>query len=175
MGIFKNKQRNKGIDIVSYKSEDIKLYIENVIKIMCSCINKKDIENVYKVIREKISDEDLAIELYSFVPDIYCKVNFPEINYNNEVLFVTAEGKESEMNLSGFIGYTQIEEEMFNRFREGKDKGIYEKIIVHSECFKEINKQLIACEKLSKIKLPPIKYKVHYNYNPFRYIDEKDI
>ncbi|MGL4774634.1 MAG: hypothetical protein ACRC2K_13815 [Clostridium sp.] len=179
MGLFNevlrgNKEKvNK--EKLKYTPEEIDEKVDTCIKIMSRCKNLEDINGVFENVVMEIGDIELAFELYSFIPDVYCRVIFPEVFYDDEIIFKLEDGKEYELSSTGFFGYIQVQNAVFERINKKLDNDIQEKIIIHSINFKKMNKALNEGEEMSNIRIGAMILNAPKGYNPFRYVEDEEM
>ena len=149
-----------------YNYENLKKYVFGTIELFENCSTEADWEGLFESIADLTGDIDLAIELYSFIPELYCKFTLPEIQYSDEVVLIKPDGSKSNVYLSQLSRLTLIKRLIREKLNTGFDKDKYNHILFQSATFKAINNALNQGGGLENLATLPLAINVTEDYNP---------
>lgn len=149
-----------------YNYENLKKYVFGTIELFENCSTEADWEGLFERIADLTGDIDLAIELYSFIPEVYCKFTLPEIEYSDEVVLIKPDGSETNVYLSQLSRLTLIKRLIREKLQSGFDKDKYNHVLFQSATFKAINNALNQGGELENLAPLPLAIDVTEDYNP---------
>lgn len=151
-----------------HTKEQIKAYINSAIDLMENCTSEAEYELLFERISNLTNDEDLAYELFSLIPEIYCRITFPEVKYSDEIMLVYPDNIQKTLNLFKLSIYRHIESVALERLKENYDKDKHKNVLVLSGSFKALNDALQKNDTLEDITSGYLSLFVPENYNPLR-------
>lgn len=126
-------QDTKSYEQSDFSKEEIMKYTAKAILLFEKCKDKE----MHKKIREQISkwckDDSLAYEIFAFIPEIYCKIAHPDIEYG-EKLFLIHKGKETrELYQSQLQSFAYVEKIVKKHFEvDHPDKETLQQVLAFS-------------------------------------------
>nr|WP_314466261.1 DUF6348 family protein [uncultured Clostridium sp.] len=150
-----------------YNYENLKMYVFGAMELFENCSTEADWEGLFVRIADLTGDIDLAIELYFFIPELYCKLTLPEIQYSDEVVLIKPDGSEINVYLSQLSRLTLIKRLVREKLHSGFDKDKYNHVLFQSATFRAINSALNQGGELENLATLPLAIDVTEDYNPF--------
>lgn len=151
-----------------YSNQNMNNIIDQAIDIIEKCSSSSDYDNLFENINKVTKDIDLAFELYCFIPEIYCRIMIPQVQYSEEVIIVMPDETKKSMYLSQFNIYGKTKKRIFERFQSNFNKDKAQNILFISSNFKAINSALHQGSELENLITTPMMLTAPENYNPFR-------
>lgn len=151
-----------------YNYENLRKYVFGAIELFENCSTQAEWEVLFERIAKLTGDIDLAIELYSFVPEVYCEITLPEIQYSDEIVLIKPDGSKTTVFLSQLSSLAFIKRLIREKLQFGFDKDKYNRVLFQSATFKAINDALIQGAKLENLVISPLTINVNEDYNPYR-------
>jgi hypothetical protein len=151
-----------------YNYENLRKYVFGAIELFENCSTQAEWEVLFERIAKLTGDIDLAIELYSFVPEVYCEITLPEIQYSDEIVLIKPDGSKTTVFLSQLSSLAFIKRLIREKLQFGFDKDKYNRVLFQSATFKAINDALNQGAKLENLVISPLTINVNEDYNPYR-------
>ncbi len=151
-----------------YNYGNLKKYVFGAIELFENCSNQAEYDLLFERIARLTGDLDLAIELYSFIPEIYCGITLPEIQYSDEISLIKPDGSRTNIFLSQLSNLALIKRLVREKLQFGFDKDKYNRILFQSATFKAINDALNQGSKLENLAVQPLAISVTEDYNPYK-------
>lgn len=158
-------QDKKSYEQSDFRKEEIMKYTEKAIPLYEKC---KDRE-AYKKIKEQLSkwckDDSLACEIFAFIPELYCQLAHPDIEYG-EKLFLIQKGKETRELYQGQLQSFAYVEEVVQKHFETKhpDKETLQQVLKFSINHTAIQKSIEQGDSLENLYVSGIGYLGCQNY-----------
>lgn len=148
-----------------FTKEDIKEYTYKAIKLFEKC---KDHES-YKKIRSQLikicKDDSLAYEIFSFVPEIYCKHAYKSVEFGDKLFMVQKDKGTRELYQSQVQSFRYIEEAVNEHIEESEiNRLIIEQVIHYSANARAIEKAVDGGDVLDELCIQGIGYYVKNDY-----------
>lgn len=158
-------QDDKSYEESDFSKEEIMEYTYKAIKLFEKC---KDRE-AYKKIRTQLvkicKDDSLAYEIFSFVPEIYCKIAYKNVEFGDKLFMVQKENGTRELYKSQLQSFAYIEEAVQEHIVEDEVNRItIEHVIAYSPNARAIKKAVDAGDALEELFIPGIGYYVRNDY-----------
>lgn len=132
------------IDFIELVNKSIDIMIES------------NYDNFLDKTTSEIGDDNLAFELCSFIPELYCRILFREVKYSDEVIIERLDGTRKIMYLSQFYVFNKIKNIVYRRIQSEADREKVKKILAFSASFNAINKALFDGSRLEDLAVGPI-------------------
>ncbi|SHI95611.1 hypothetical protein SAMN02745163_01104 [Clostridium cavendishii DSM 21758] len=149
------KQCDKTWKHSKYSEKEINTIINKTIDIIESYSNEKNYDNLFEKIVAVTNNISLAFELYYFIPEVYCRIIFREVQYSDEFIIVMADETKKVIYLSQFKLYSQIKKIVFNRIKSNIDNTKLKNILLLSYNFSVINATINEGKKLEDLSILP--------------------
>lgn len=148
-----------------FTKEEIKEYTYKAIKLFEKC---KDHES-YKKIRSQLikicKDDSLAYEIFSFVPEIYCKHAYKSVEFGDKLFMVQKEKGTRELYKSQLQSFQYIEEAVNKHLHENEvNRLVIEQVLHYSANARAISKAVSEGDALDELCIQGIGYYVKNDY-----------
>jgi hypothetical protein len=151
-----------------YNYENLKKLVFGTIELFENCLTEAEGDLLFERIAKLTGDADLAIELYSLVPEIYCEITLPEVQYSDEITLIRPDGSKTNVFKSQLSSLTYIKRLVRDNLQLGFDKEKYNRVLFQSATFNAINNALNQGSKLENLVISPLAIIVTEDYNPCR-------
>lgn len=134
-----------------YTHKQIETFTYIVIQELSKCSTNGDYKKSRDNIKKLISDENLAMELFYFIPEICAENAFKDANHC-EYIRAIIRGDEYKIYKSQFTVYYMIKEVIMRGLQNGKlRKDVYQKLILISSTYNIISKSMKDGSDISNI------------------------
>ena len=107
----------------------------------------------------------MAYEIFSFVPEIYCKYAYPKVEYGARLFLIQKDQKTRELYQSQLQSFSYIEETVMEHLkRDHVNRSIVENVISFSANARAIQKAMDNGDALDELMIPGIGYYARNDY-----------
>lgn len=150
----------------SYLTKLSILDLKPIIEQSISVLEEDDTNIGYKKIYDLVNNQDLALELYTFIPLVYCMLVFDDISYGDNII-IKIKDKKIRMKLSQVYIFNIIKQVIYGYLQTEYNEARVTNILMHNTMFLGINKALNEGSKLEDLYCDNFIFKAHRNYNPY--------
>lgn len=143
-------------EICQYTKKAIKWYEKN---------GDKDRRKIREQLIKLCKDDSLAYEIYSFVPEIYCKYAYPNVEYGNHLYIIQKDQKTKDAYQSQLQSFAYIEETVMEHLKNNQvNRNVIEGVIHHSANARAIKQAMAQGDQADELMIPGIGYYVRNDY-----------
>lgn len=158
-------QDDKSYEESEFSKEEIVAYTHKAMKLYVRCRDY----TIYKKIRPQLiklcRDDSLAYELFSFIPEIYCKYAYSSVEYGDKLFMMKKDKEIRELYKSQVQSYSIIEETVLQRLKmENVNRILIERVIEFSANARAIKKAMLEGEEVNNLYVPGVSYFVKDDY-----------
>ncbi len=147
-----------------FTREQICLYTKKAIK-WYEKNGEKDRRGIREQLIKLCKDDSLAYEIYSFVPEIYCKYAYPKVEYGNHLYIIQKDKKTRDAYQSQLQSFSYIEETVMEHLKNNQvHRTVIEGVIYHSANARAIKQALAQGDQIDELMIPGIGYYVKNDY-----------
>lgn len=148
-----------------YAKEQIVEYTKKAIQMYEKCADKEDYKKLRVQLIKLCKDESLGMELFGFIPELYCKHVFSDLECG-EQLFLIRKGEATvELYQSQVRSFSYIDETIRKYLKnEEPSQALIEQIAQFSANYRAIQKALDDGDDIKELYTPGIGYFVKENY-----------
>ena len=134
-----------------YTKEEIMEFTNRTVKILAECNTQEKYEKLDKDISYFTKNIDVAYEIRSFIPEIFCELLFNEVGYSNKIILVK-NNKKSDGYKGQFTSYYWIYEAVINIYGSHKLTEAQLKVIVSlSASYNAISEAIKTGSKINEL------------------------
>lgn len=149
-----------------FTREDICQYTRKAIKWFEKCTSKEDYRKIREQLISTCRDDSLAYEIFSFIPEIYCKYVYSQAEYGSRLYLIQKGKKTKELYQSQLQSYSYVEETVMEHLKkENVDKRAIENVLCYSVHARAIQKAVAQGSAIEELIIPGIGYYVENEYN----------
>lgn len=135
-------QEERSYEPSDFSREEICQYTKKAIKWYEKCDSKEDHRKLREQLIRLCKDDSLAYEIFSFVPEIYCKYAYPKVEYGTRLFLIQKDQKTRELYQSQLQSFSYIEETVMNHLKKDNvNRSILERVISFSANARAIQKR----------------------------------
>lgn len=162
------KQSNLTWSPDKYSPNQLRSIIHATIDLMYNCSTQDEYELLLDNINYLSQDPHLSFELYCFIPEIYCQLVIPEVQYSNQVIIVLPNQTRYQLYLSQFKVYSSLKKVIQERIQTNKSPDESRKILYFSSNFDAINQALNNGREPRNLVMKTSILPAPAGYDPFR-------
>lgn len=148
-----------------FTKAEIQTYSKKAIQLFEKCKDKQDHLKIRSQLMKWCDDDSLAYEIFSFLPELYCKYAYPYVEFGEKLFMVKKNEKTRELYQSQLQSYGYIEEVVRKRFEEeGVDDATIQNVLAYSANAKAIRKAIAQGDDPNELLVPGIGYFVRDEY-----------
>lgn len=158
-------QDEKSYEPSIYTKEQICQYTKKAIKWYEKCAETQNRQKLKDQLIRLCKDDSLAYELYSFIPELYCKYAYPEVEYGNHLFLIQKDQEMMEYYQSQLQSFAYVEEVVMEHLKKDNvASSIIENMIRFSANARAIQQALDEGDALDELMIPGIGYFVNKGY-----------
>lgn len=148
-----------------FSKEDIINYTEKAINLFEECKHQDDARKLRVKLIKLCKDDSLGMELFGFLPEIYCKYAFSDIEYGEQLFLIQKGVPTVEMYQSQVRSFSYMDDVVRKHLRKDKvSQKTIEKVVQFSANYRAIQKALDEGKDLQDLYTPGIGYFVRADY-----------
>ena len=158
-------QEERSYEPSDFSREEICQYTKKAIKWYEKCDSKEDHRKLREQLIRLCKDDSLAYEIFSFVPEIYCKYAYPKVEYGTRLFLIQKDQKTRELYQSQLQSCSYIEETVMNHLKKDNvNRSILERVISFSANARAIQKAIENGDAVDELLIPGIGYYARDDY-----------
>lgn len=148
-----------------FSREETMSYAKKAIELFEKCKTKEDYKKLRVQLIKLCKDESLGMELFGFLPELYCKHVFSDLEYG-EQLFLIQKGQPTvELYQSQVRSFSYVDETLRRHLKnEHISQKVIEQIAEFSANYRAVQKAIDEGNEVSELYTPGIGYFVKENY-----------
>ena len=158
-------QEERSYEPSDFTGDNIRQYTRKAIKWYEKCGSKEEHRKLREQLIRLCKDDSLAYEIFSFVPEIYCKYAYPKVEYGSRLFLIQKDQKTRELYQSQLQSFSYIEETVMEHLkRDHVNRSIVENVISFSANARAIQKAMDNGDALDELMIPGIGYYARNDY-----------
>lgn len=158
-------QEERSYEPSDFTGDNIRQYTRKAIKWYEKCGSKEEHRKLREQLIRLCKDDSLAYEIFSFVPEIYCKYAYPKVEYGSRLFLIQKDQKTRELYQSQLQSFSYIEETVMEHLkRDHVNRSIIENVISFSANARAIQKAMDNGDALDELMIPGIGYYARNDY-----------
>lgn len=158
-------QEERSYEPSDFTGDNIRQYTRKAIKWYEKCGSKEEHRKLREQLIRLCKDDSLAYEIFSFVPEIYCKYAYPKVEYGSRLFLIQKDQKTRELYQSQLQSFSYIEETVMEHLKKDHvNRSIIENVISFSANARAIQKAMDNGDALYELMIPGIGYYARNDY-----------
>lgn len=158
-------QEERSYEPSDFTGDNIRQYTRKAIKWYEKCGSKEEHRKLREQLIRLCKDDSLAYEIFSFVPEIYCKYAYPKVEYGSRLFLIQKDQKTRELYQSQLQSFSYIEETVMEHLKKDHvNRSIVENVISFSANARAIQKAMDNGDALDELMIPGIGYYARNDY-----------
>ena len=148
-----------------FTKEEIVTYTTKAIHMYEKCEDKEAYKKLRMQLIKLCKDESLGMELFGFIPELYCKHVFSDLEYGEQLFLIRTKEPTVELYQSQVRSFSYIDETIRKYLKnEEPSQALIEQIAQFSANYRAIQKALDEGDDIKELYTPGIGYFVKENY-----------